>query len=173
LTAGTVYVSSSALRAVKNVRLETATASIFLERCLFEDLRAMYGDVDGFASTTAATPSYYAPVSMRDVLTPTADTESKAGIFIMSPPDIDYTLEVLGMFNSAPLSADTDENYWSLIRPETLIQAAYYTLERFYRNTQGMKDHMEAIMTDLEGIDHDDVDESIAGRDYMQDSWNF
>ena len=173
LTAGTVEVKSSAIRAVKDVRVETTDATYYLVRMKLGELREYFGAPDGFSSVTAGNPLYYAPYSTRSITSITEADESSKGLFILPPPDVSYTVEVRGLFASAPLVANSDISFWTLMHPETLIQAAWYSLERFYRNKQGMEDHMTAITQDLQGLDFDVVEEDIAGMDVMQDSWRF
>jgi len=173
VTAGTTFVKNTAIRAVKSVRVETVSDSYFMIKKKYGQLREEYGDIDGFPNTTAGAPRFYAPVSVRSADTPTIASETERGIFILPPPDISYEIEIEALFSSADLTDDTDVSFWTVAFPETLIQAAWYELERYYRNTAGMKDHLDSIRRDLQGIDFDEVEEEMAGLDSMQDSWRF
>lgn len=93
-------------------------------------------------------------------------------VFIGPVPDKDYTAHVVGRFYSFPLAEDTDANYWTVNYPHTLLQASLYSIERFYRNTQGMRDHMEAILQDVQQIDFERVENMIKSRSNMADSFN-
>jgi len=90
------------------------------------------------------------------------------GILIGPPTDVQLHLEIHGLFYSPELTSDTEESYWSVNHPETLIRAALYELEVDYRNTQGANDWMGAIETHAIGIDQDVVEEDIAEVDQME-----
>lgn len=93
-------------------------------------------------------------------------------IFIMAPADRNISIRVVGRFPASALNENEEFNFWTTEHPETVVQAALYSLERFYRNTQGMRDHMEAIRVDIQGIDNDVVEQSIAETDQMDSSFN-
>lgn len=90
-------------------------------------------------------------------------------IIWMPPSDSAYTIEVLAKFFQKTLSSDSDENFWSVLYPEILLLAANYALEETYRNTEGMRDRMAAIMKRMDGIDKDIVEESISGVNQMEE----
>ena len=98
--------------------------------------------------------------------------EQSRKIMIGPAPDKEYELFVRGRFFALPLNEDADQNFWTLNYAHTLVQAALYCMERFYRNTQGMNDHMEAIEDDLQGIDFEQVETMIKHRSNMADSFN-
>jgi len=83
----------------------------------------------------------------------------------------DYTFSVIGSFFSQPLENTGDENFWTSVYPEVLIQAAMYQTEKFRRNRAGMQDHLSAIQRDLQGIDHNVVQDQTEEVDQMSDSW--
>lgn len=56
-----------------------------------------------------------------------------------------------------------EESWWTVMYPEVSVLGALWALESFYRNTEGMRDQMNAINTILVGIDRDIVSEEIAG----------
>lgn len=85
--------------------------------------------------------------------------------------DRDYQFTVFGLYESAPLLNDFDVSFWSAKHPHTLIQASAYMLERFYRNREGMQDHLMALEQDLLAIDSDEVEQQIAGVEQMKNSW--
>jgi len=173
LNQGEYLIQSSRLRAVKSVLVETTDEAYHLVKLPYGLLRDTYGGDATFASIDEGAPVHFSAVSVRDVDTPTTTTESQAGVLILPPADKSYTVEIDGLFTSVPLLLDADESFWTVAFPEILIQAAWYELERYYRNSQGMVDHMESIKQDLQGIDFDEVEESIAGLNTMQDSWQF
>lgn len=90
------------------------------------------------------------------------------GIVIMPPPDEAITVEVWGMFESLELSAAGDANYWTVRYPMLVVQAACYQLESFYRNSEGMKDWMSAMLPTIDGIRKDRTEEAIAAIDRMK-----
>jgi len=87
------------------------------------------------------------------------------GILFMPPADGDYMVEVLGYFYSPQLTSNTAENFWTANHPETLIKAALYEMEGFYRNTEGLKDASGFLMGDTVELDKDVVEEEMAGFD--------
>lgn len=87
------------------------------------------------------------------------------------PADQAYTFHVEGLFYSAELVDDDDWSWWSTHYPETLIQAAYMSLERFNRNRAGIQDHLTVIEEDLRGLEFDQVDEQSHNLDQLEDSW--
>lgn len=135
-------------------------------------------------------PTYYSPAVIR--LSPgqsdvssgdyenvfTYDSESVVfdnhysynGIIFMPPADGTYTIKLIGKFMSEPLENDSDKSYWSVNHPNLLIYAAMYQIEKFYRNTQGMKDMKVAIDDELRGISNDRIQQESAGVNSMNRS---
>ena len=52
------------------------------------------------------------------------------------------------------LSAETDINFYTVNYPELVVDASCYRLEAGYRNTEGMKDWMNAMRPTLDAIDN-------------------
>jgi len=52
------------------------------------------------------------------------------------------------------LSAETDINFYTINYPELVVDASCYRLEASYRNTEGMKDWMNAMRPTLDAIDN-------------------
>jgi hypothetical protein len=94
--------------------------------------------------------------------------EEYSGLIILPSPETTIVVELWGKFYSPELSDDTDESYWSTNVPETLLQAALYRLEVFYRNTTGAQDYLMGIMSDLTDIDKDQVYEDNVNVDQME-----
>lgn len=116
-------------------------------------------------------PLYFTIENIRDESEEVNSTFSQ--VIVVGPtPDQDYDVIIDGLYYPAELNADTDDNFWSINHPDTLVQGALYALERFYRNTQGMNDHMAAIMRDVQGIDYDVAEQEAAITDQMADSFN-
>lgn len=77
------------------------------------------------------------------------------GILIAPPTDGTYTISVWAKFYQPTLTADSDENYWSLVHQNILVMAALAQLEAGYRNFEGLRDLMTTIKSELDGIDKD------------------
>jgi hypothetical protein len=139
-----------------------------------------YADVT--SDTTSKDPLYWAPSNIRGVDTvdmnnlgtffnlamKEAANEDYTGIVFLPPPDEAMVLEIWGKFYTPELKDDDDESYWSVVVPETLIQAALYRLEIFYRNTSGANDWLSAIEVDLLDIDKDKVQEDTENVDQLE-----
>lgn len=174
LDPGKYRVEMAAIRSIRNVRIENTEGTYFLRKTTVQDIQYALGlNSFGQVSAERGTPFFYAAASARSVGAPTADTEGKRGILVYPPAEQGVNVIVDGLFFSAPLTVDASVSFWTLVHPETLVQAAWYMLERYYRNSEGMKDHIEAIERDLRGIDMDYVDEITSGIDEMGDSWRY
>ena len=77
------------------------------------------------------------------------------------------TVRVEGCFYSEPLLQDEDHNVWSERFPDTLVKAALYQLEIFYRNTEGAQDWLNSIQLDLTDAEQLEVLAEIDGKDEM------
>jgi hypothetical protein len=73
-----------------------------------------------------------------------------------------------GLFYSAELVNDTDENYWSVAHPMLLYMAAMRQVEVVNRNTQGVRDWENSIMADVKTLGFDLVEEHIAEASEME-----
>lgn len=78
-------------------------------------------------------------------------------------------IRVVSNFSSTPLNEDTDRNYWTDKYPDILLKAAMYELEVFYRNTEGSKDWLEAVVTDLRRLEQSELFAYIQGDLTMGD----
>jgi len=167
LEKGQAIIKLPLVRVPEKVRIVGSDdGSIFLTRMTYYDFRRKYGE-----GNDEGLPASYSMLTLRSNGLSAEDAGQKA-IIIGPKPEHDYMMYVSGQFYSDPLLTDEDVNFWSVEYPHTLIQAALYAMERFYRNTQGMNDHMLAIERDIEGIDHEDVAEAIRYRSNMADSFN-
>ena len=52
------------------------------------------------------------------------------------------------------------------------ISASLYTLETFYRNTEGANDWMNALKTFTKEVDFDNVEQELAEVNAMRDSYS-
>lgn len=91
----------------------------------------------------------------------------KKAIWVMPPTDSIKTVSILGRWYSKRLSADTDKTYWTEVHEDLLVLAGMYALERFYRNSEGMRDFERAIEGRLLDIDKNDVEEAVQDLDQM------
>jgi len=134
------------------------------------------------SSTDSGNAKYWAPANLRGVditnvngigtlfnyVMPEGNQEDLDGIVILPPTDTALTIEVWGKFYSPKLRNDNDVSYWSTRAEDTLILAALYRLEIFYRNTEGAKDWLAAIDLDLMDIDKDTVHEDNVNVDALE-----
>lgn len=129
-------------------------------------------DIAGLDALTVGYPAQIGPPQyFASFTTRTAGVETGRGVRVWPGTSPGVTFVVDGLFFSTPLLIDTDESFWSREYPMTLVSAAWYMLERFYRNSEGMKDHLNAIREDLQGIDFDAVEEMLEGEGQLRDSW--
>uniref|UniRef100_A0A6M3KL68 Tail protein n=1 Tax=viral metagenome TaxID=1070528 RepID=A0A6M3KL68_9ZZZZ len=83
----------------------------------------------------------------------------KTQLLIVPPPDIVYTLEVVGKFFSKELLLATDYNYWTVRFPELVILTVSMLLEGMYRNSEGVNDWMRMVKMFLDPIEFDLVEQ--------------
>jgi hypothetical protein len=141
-----------------------------LKQLLPNVYRERFGYKNGLV-TEGGRPQYFTIENIRDESNVPDSTFSQ--VLVIGPtPDASYDIIIDGLYYPQKLVNDTDENFWSINHPDTLVQAGLYALERFYRNTQGMNDHMAAIMRDVQGIDYDIAEQEAAITDQMTDSFN-
>lgn len=164
------YLEFQGCRAIKEVWINDDEERWQLTRYDYQTIRNNY---DGLISATdTGAPKFYTPIWIRTTLATekddqgsffnhvkTADDGSYNAILFMPPTDGGYVIEVIGYFDSDALSVNADTSFWSVMAPETLLKAALYQLEVFYRNTEGAKDWMNAIMEDGMDIEKDAVEE--------------
>lgn len=77
-------------------------------------------------------------------------------------------LRIEGSFYSRDMSADTDKSYWSVRFPDLMLKAALYQLEVAYRNTEGARDWMAAIVLELDNLDKDALEQHIQYVNQME-----
>jgi len=193
ITAGTYFKALTNVRNIQEVWVgTTAEGLVQLEQKSLNTLRAYYEEQ--FADIDQGTPAYWAPACFR----PYPDTQTAAavsgyydigdlilddghytynGVVFTPPADTSYYLAIFGLFHSPTLTATMNAvtevwtettSYWLEEHPDLLLYAALYKLETFYRNTEGAKDWMNAMKTDLIGIDHDMADQVSANVNQME-----
>lgn len=153
-------------------------------------MREEYGEA--YADETSGTPAYYCPTIIglspdQSGLTAaggaspytdefTYDSEELMfgdhwlynGVLFLPPSEAVLTVSVLGRFKSKPLSADADKTFWTEVHPDILISAGMWSLERFYRNREGVLDHMLTINDALMDLDKDVVEQEAQDLDEME-----
>lgn len=136
------------------------------------------------SSRTEGTALYYSPCLTRYIPEGATieDLEAFAG-FVEVPSGNDYEynsillnvpvqyksmLDIRGLFYSAELVSDTDENYWSSQHPLLLYMSAMRQTEVVNRNTQGVNDWTASIMEEASQLGMDLVEQLIAEVDQME-----
>lgn len=159
--------------AVDSVLVKSATGSFYLNRMGIKDLREKYGYNAGCEDDVApGAPVDYAVVTGRTNSALRMEEQQTLPLLVFMPPlDGDYTFVINTMSYSEELSENEDYNFWSMVYPHTLVQAAHYMLERAYRNTEGANDHLNAILADIRMIDAEVVDQESVNATQMRDSW--
>lgn len=195
LAVGQILVYTAGLRAIKGVWISNSDGMSSLTVATLEQLREYYGQK--LSEVDQGTPAYYAPAVLRPYpdtataasLTGLYDTEDLIlytstpsitghwtynGIVVMPPSDQARTVQIWGLFYSPTLSATLagstwtqTKSFWTEQHPEILLKASLYELEVFYRNSEGAKDWQAAMGLDITGLDHDFVEEEMAGESQM------
>jgi hypothetical protein len=170
-------------RAIKEVWVATSSARWQLEKKRTQDL--IEGYLTGLPSSrTNGTPEYYAPCITRYIPEnvtvdsfesfigwidiPSGNAHEYNAILVNVPTSEKLTVIINGLFYSAELINDTDENYWSVTHPLLLISATMRATEIPNRNTQGMNDWTGVISTDMRQLGMDLVEELIAETSEME-----
>jgi len=140
-------------------------------------------DFRNLGSVDDGTPKYYSPANAKQVpdLSTLSDSDQDyitglitvfdsdyRGIAISPAPETKMAIEVHGMFYSAELENDDDENYWTATHPDILVKAAIRELERSYRNRQGAEDLSMAISEQLSKFDMDLAMDQASKTDQMR-----
>jgi hypothetical protein len=174
------YLKLQNCRSLEKIWVNTTEERWQLEK---KDLSWLYKEYpDSISETDSGDPLYWAPAELRGIRTADKDDqgdffnyvlgesgrEDFSGIVILPPTNEAITIELHGKFYSPKLVNDSDTSYWSVVVEETLLMAALYRLEIFYRNTEGAKDWLGAIDLDLADIDKDSVQEDNANVDQME-----
>lgn len=170
-------------RAIKEVWAASTTERWQLEKKNIQDLINGYL-LDIPSDRTTGTPEYYSPCITRIVPEnqpintiesflgwvdiPAGNAHEYNSILVNVPTDTKLTIMINGLFYSAELVNDTDENQWSVSHPLLLYMAAMREIEVVNRNTQGVKDWEGAIGTDTKSLGSDLVEELIAEVSEME-----
>ena len=163
------WVLSDSYRAIKEVWVKDSTQGdvpwVKLDRITYSDYLNAYN-----SDTDTNIPKYWT-LYTDDKQDQTY--EDKSGIILFPTPDAVYNLRILGIqsenFNGYSESGKT---WWSTQWPELVIYASLYTLETFYRNTEGANDWMNALKTFTKEVDFDNVEQELAEVNAMRDSYS-
>ena len=170
-------------RAIKEVWAATTLGRWQLEKKNIQDL--INGYLLGSPSLrSTGEPLYYSPCITRAIPEnqPISSFESFLGwvdipsgnaheynaILVSVPASEKLTILINGLFYSAELINDTDENYWSVAHPMLLYMAAMRMIEISNRNTQGVKDWEKSITDDMRTLGFDLVEELSAEVSEME-----
>ena len=93
-------------------------------------------------------------------------SEDTTRIVILPPTDTAGVVIIEGLFASTRLVLETDQNWWSINKPDLVVWVAKYILEGALRSAEGMRDLMAFIQPYLVGIDKDLVEADMT--DYME-----
>ena len=115
----------------------------------------------GSFSGDSATLLSYLEVSSTEVT-------NTSGMVILPPADKDYVIEVEGVFYNSTLSGNTDENYWSVMYPQLLIQSALLQHDKLYRGKSSATQREQDLQLALMDIEKDIVDEESTTIDQME-----
>lgn len=183
LDIGFYSVQFSYCRAIKEVWAATTVAKWQLEKKNIQDLINGYM-LDNPSSRSTGTPQYYAPCITRPVPenqpmnsfesflgwidVPLGNAHEYNAILVNVPTSEKLTILINGLFYSAELVNDTDENYWSAAHPMLLYMAAMRQVEVANRNTQGVNDWEKSITNDTRTLGFDLVEELSAEVSEME-----
>lgn len=125
-------------------------------------------------------PTYYAATPQNtSTITPlggTTETFSGIDVFAIQEHYLIYPaasralrLHISGLFSqSQKLTSDTQENWWTANHSDLVLYASLYVLESFYRNTEGMKDWLNAMQPLLNSLEADVVQREADDADEMR-----
>lgn len=185
LPAGTYFAQFERCRAVHEVWVADQDARVKLQKRSRAELLQYY--TKPFSEMDKGAPSYYTPISLRNIPeelsaddltaldfvtqymdTLSTDHYSYNGVLFLPPTDKQYMLEVVGTFYSRPLTTDTDENFWSVEHENLLVAATMLQIESTHRNSQGVNDWLNVIAAHLDGINKDLAEQEAADVDQMR-----
>jgi len=166
LDAGEYLLEFAEVRSIEKVWLITADGRYPLERVAESRILETFPDLSDLA--VRGVPAYWAQ-TIRTEYSPSERTGGMVrGVLIVPPTDVDCRIEIEAVCYSSLGTEDDDISFWSNSYPMTLVHAACYQLEVFYRNTEGAKDWMAAITPVIEGLDNDEVRNTLSERMAME-----
>ena len=180
LDVGTYLISVENCRAITGVNILDKDASIPLEKL---DPSRDKLDVTLYSTPLSTAdrgkPIYWYPTNLRrspDNLDDSGDSitlqsyldtitvsdPTLTGLVIYPPTDLEYSIQVSGLFYNDELSDDTDFNYWSTNYSMLLVMSALHQLEMVYRGSKSAGAWVALIDAELENIDKDAAEEESA-----------
>jgi len=157
LSAGSWTKLRTELRIVENIWLKVTDSWTKLRRVDYQDLVDLFPKL---GNTSQGNPSHYSIVSTYSA--------NRIKIYILPPPETSVSLKIQGIYKAAPVSADSDTNFWTDLYPDILIMAAQREIETFYRNSQGVEDWDRSIQAELTSIDMDYVNSQTSHINQME-----
>ncbi len=179
VAAGTWYYDFQRCRKVEEVWINNTEGMSQLEKKSYKELKALYPSL--ISETDQGTPLYYAVASIKSTEDADidnlgaffnhtkSDDDTYNGIVILPPPDEAIVVQIKGLFYADALSADSDTNFWSTNYPDLFLMAILYKIEAFNRNSEGMRDWLNAIDIELTQIDMNMVDEKVHEINQIKD----
>lgn len=170
-------------RAIKEVWAHNSEERWQLEKKSLQDLISGYM-TDLPSDRDSGTTLYYSPMITRyipedatlddfeafagfvDVLA--GDAYEYNGILIAPPPDERIGLDIRGLYYSARLEDEIDENYWSAAHPLLLTMATMHQLEVVNLNSAKVTSLEKSIKEQMITLGMDLVEELIAEADQME-----
>lgn len=178
-TAGSHILKLQDSRAIHFVGVGDSESFTWLNKYDPYSLREKYSQP--YSNVDQGRPKFFAPIYLRgshsdsgdyDGLSVYMNTDSSwktyNGILLMPIPDGEYHVEIWGKFYSEKLISDDDESFWTEMHDYILVMAAQRALEVFYRNTQGVQDWTQAIISELRGIEQDYIEEGLIDIDQIE-----
>ncbi len=168
-------------RVIREVWVNDAEDRFELEKVPLRELRDFYADQ--VIELDSGQPTYYSLAELRALETTARDSLATfldktwdeadtnydfRGIVLAPPSDGNYVVEVKGLFGQAELTANADENYWTVREPLLVIRAALYMLESTMRGASNADQWLKATMDGIAELDKDTITEQIVDIDQME-----
>lgn len=179
ISSGDFYITFPLCAAVEEVWCNDSEGRWQVYKYPQKSLREVYTGLV-FAST-GGSPAFYHPINLRSIQGDSYDDLGEFfsymeegekgnynGIILIPKADTTLLIEVIGKFYTKEMTANIDENFWTNVAPETLLKAALYQLEVFYRNTEGANDWLKAINLEGSQLEKDLVEEESNDMEVME-----
>ena len=191
VTAGSYLVKTAGIKSVHEVWVtkHSDLSRYQLTKATLSELRSEYGEE--ISVIQQGDPVYYAPVALRpypDTLSGTSPTVldfadlvlsdshyTYNGILLLPPCSEAMTVAIVGAFYSPALSASFNgstwtqtKSWWTEVHPLAVLYAGLYTLETFYRNTEGANDWLKSLQLRLTGIDFNTAEQEASEINQME-----
>lgn len=179
VASGTYYLTFANCFAIHEVWCNDDEARWKLSRYSYKEIKEAYNGL--VSATDEGEPLYYCPIWLRAA--DATDFESLGAFFNYVKSDDDgtyngilfapatndsYNIEVVGRFYHDELSNNADENYWTLVAPDTLIKAALYQHEVFNRNQSNSDYWLKAMEIDGVELEKNLVDQESSDMEVIE-----